>query len=388
MDKQLTMKPGEYLIFSGEEKELYDYYYTRSMQNGFIEIDITHLDTKIAVRDTAVTLDGKSSEPQFNVDGAALSNRYKTGKFGEMAVEKALGIKFSDIGTKGESYKYSNPDLLGSGYNLGCKCANVGNAILIPKKCNEDQIVVLYDNRVKKAYILGILRLEDIKKYWNKSYVQSVNAYNEGVKLGFINFDVIQSVRDIEQFRALVEQYRVGPEYSVVPRMTRETVDILNSDEVAFIDLREDESTKEVYIYSITTSSIESLTNVKKVPFSMDYLSQFKLIIGGDSFLHGKVMSIDRQIMLTQYSNIEKYKSNSKKLNILDIDEEMKRVVKRKYSGINFDSLSSTEIGMLTSKHINIDRTLVDKNNVYLSMSLLTLLGKCKFISREILMSS
>lgn len=384
MDKQLSMRPDSYMKFTGEQKEMYDAFLDISRQNGWIEINLSELDNRVANRDTEVTIDGKEVEPQFNIDGVALSNRYKTGKIGELAVEKVLGIKFSDIGTKGESYKYSNPDLLEAGYNLGCKCAKVGNGLLIPKKCKEDQIIVLYDDVLNKAYILGIVRLEDIQKYWSKSYVQSVNAYNEGVKLGFINFDVIQPAKNKDTLFSMLQKYKVGPEYKFVPKITRGILDILNKDKVAFIDIKKDTETGEVFIYSITNSSSDSLINVKKVPFSLDYLSSFNLIVGGDSYFNGNVMSIDRQIITTQYSNLEKYISNSTEICILDIDKEMKRVFRKKYTDINLSILSSSEIDMLASKSIEINRNLIDNNNVFISSLLLTLVEKCKYVSREV----
>lgn len=385
MDRQLRMKKDSYMKYDGEMKETCDNGLNTSLNNGCIEVSITELDNIIAEKDTQITLVGKENEAHFNSDGVALSNRFKIGKYGEMAVEEVLGIRFSDIGEQGNSYKYNNPDLLEAGYNLGCKCAKKGNGLLIPKKCKEDQIVVIYDEKLRKSYILGILKLEDIHKYWSKSYVQPVNAYNDGVKLGFINYEVIKPAKSIEHFREMVQEYKVGPQYNFLPGMSKGVIDILNNGKVAFIRVQKNSLNDDIYIHSINNSSTQGITNVESVPFNLDYLSQFDIVVGGDSYINQELLSIDRALIITQNSDIEKYKSDAKEIILLDIDKEMKKVVNRLIGKNNLGTLSSTETDMLTSKSIQVNKNFIDLNNYFISNILLTLVAKCEFVSKNVL---
>lgn len=125
--------------------------------------------------------------------------RSSTGQSGELAVEKHFGIPVVDW-TVGDSRKYNHADLKLTGYNLGVKCATIGNTPLVPRNPKHAEIIcVKYDDNT--VIICGIATKEVIEKYWSDDFVRDKNALH---KTGFVGFDHLLPCRileDLEPFK-------------------------------------------------------------------------------------------------------------------------------------------------------------------------------------------
>lgn len=132
--------------------------------------------------------------------------RWLTGMLGELAVEKALHLKFRDEST-GDSSKYAVPDLKSAGYNVGVKTFCYPNFPVVNRNIDHPQIFVLLSRNKTQAYVLGIadvalLKKNNANKYNNnlvhcKSMLKRKTAFSE-----IENLKKITGLQDLEKYKA------------------------------------------------------------------------------------------------------------------------------------------------------------------------------------------
>ena len=125
--------------------------------------------------------------------------RSATGQSGELAVEKHFGIPFTEW-TVGHSKKYAHADLALNGYNLGVKCATLGNAPLVSKDPKRAEIICIkYDDNT--VIICGIATPEMLKKYSDETYRKDPNATHKTAFIGFEHLLPCRILEDLAPFK-------------------------------------------------------------------------------------------------------------------------------------------------------------------------------------------
>lgn len=145
----------------------------------------------------------RDAGPQYIIDDNYLEKRSTNGHMGQRAVEKFLGIEFTDPDTSYD-IKKNIPDLLPAGLHIGVKTHRVANPPMLDfipdqvyekldpekqKKARYPQIIVTKDNNCEKTfYILGVYAP---KVLWHQDYVDKGLIYDDkllekGTKIPFI----------------------------------------------------------------------------------------------------------------------------------------------------------------------------------------------------------
>ena len=179
-------------------KEAKENLYNQLKKNLHITIDITKEDMDKVISFSKEMEEKKPDEPNYKTDNKNIFQRNLSGKLGEIAIEKYLGIQFVDFSI-GESKDYNIPDIYT--YELGVKTARLSTGIIYaPVQPKNDEIVCIYDEDKSKVYIMGILNKELVDKYGERSLLPpSVSAYKTGYarydELIPISFDLLQSYK-------------------------------------------------------------------------------------------------------------------------------------------------------------------------------------------------
>lgn len=137
------------------------------------------------------------TEPHHIIDNNNEYKRWVTGKAGELAVDKLLGIDATTWDNMG-SHLHNVADLSGVGINIGIKTVEYGKFPLIPKKPKYPEIIAI--KKENSVYILGIASVETLKLYQNDNLVLSPLLRKRNVKTGFYAFDKLipfESISDI-----------------------------------------------------------------------------------------------------------------------------------------------------------------------------------------------
>lgn len=141
----------------------------------------------------------KMKEGIHQKDNNQEHKRSTTGQSGELAVEKHFGIPFTDW-TVGNSKKYNYADLALKGYNLGVKCATLGNAPLVSKYPKRAEIICIkYDDNT--VIICGIATQEILKKYCDESYRKDPKASHKTAFVGFEHLLPCRTLEDLKPFK-------------------------------------------------------------------------------------------------------------------------------------------------------------------------------------------
>ena len=105
----------------------------------------------------------KMKEEVHQKDCGREVERWMNGYLGEKAVEKFLGVSFSDK-TVGKSKSYSFPDLESIGYKVGVKTCRFPNFPTINRDIHTPQIFVMISGDGKRATILGLADVNLLKE--------------------------------------------------------------------------------------------------------------------------------------------------------------------------------------------------------------------------------
>ena len=164
-----------------------------------VYVPITNEDNVRTDRFVDIKVVEKMKEGIHQKDHNQEHKRSKTGQIGELAVEKHFGIPFTDW-TVGHSKKYARPDLALKGYDLGVKCATLGNAPLVYKNPKKAEIICIkYDENT--VIICGIATPEVLKKYSDETYRKDPNATHKTAFIGFEHLLPARTLADLEPFK-------------------------------------------------------------------------------------------------------------------------------------------------------------------------------------------
>lgn len=156
-------------------------------KNLHITIEITDEDIQ-KVLDFAEKMEkAKPGEAGYKTDNKNIAGRNISGKIGEIALEKFLGVPFVDYSI-GKSKDYNVPDIEAAGYNLGIKTARLVSGVpYIPAKPKYCQVICIYDEDKKLVYIMGLATIDVMKRYGDAELLPP--NINPSYKKGFGRFD-------------------------------------------------------------------------------------------------------------------------------------------------------------------------------------------------------
>jgi hypothetical protein len=151
----------------------------------------------------------KEREGHYIEDPKSVLKRWVTGWAGELAVEKHLGVRFSDRSI-GASKDYNVPDLSPLGFRVGVKTVNAPDFPLMKKpspSCyiSEGQIVVVHEGEGVFT-IAGLAPLEALNeaKSYRDDLVKASGVLRRGEKSAFHKFSMLNphfSIEDLKQYR-------------------------------------------------------------------------------------------------------------------------------------------------------------------------------------------
>lgn len=168
----------------------------------------------------------RDAGPQYIIDDNYLEKRSTNGHMGQRAVEKFLGVEFTDPDTS-YSLKKNVPDLLPAGLHIGVKTHRTANPPMLDyipnevydkldadkqKKARYPQIIVTKDNTCEKTfYILGVYAP---KVLWHEDYVDKGLIYDDkllkkGTKIPFIGVHKGVPFKDMDELVSII-----GPKWT------------------------------------------------------------------------------------------------------------------------------------------------------------------------------
>lgn len=141
----------------------------------------------------------KNKESEYNQDSGKIIDRFRTGLYGEIAIEKLFNMddnfnkNYVDL-TAGATNKYHSPDLNNAEvYNVGVKTSDYfkNNCIIFNPRITTGQVINVRINNI--VIILGYVNRETLIKYSDNSLVKSINARTKSInnKTGFYGYDYI-----------------------------------------------------------------------------------------------------------------------------------------------------------------------------------------------------
>lgn len=147
----------------------------------------------------------KMQEDVHKGDCSREVDRWMNGYLGELAVEKYLGLKFSDLSI-GDSDDYAVPDLQTAGYKLGVKTCIYPNFPVINRNIHTPQIFVCVSEDRKMATILGLadvnLLKENLKLKDNDDLVYAKTMLDRKTVFSLIEkLDKVKTEKDIECYK-------------------------------------------------------------------------------------------------------------------------------------------------------------------------------------------
>lgn len=132
-------------------------------------------------------------EKEYWFDSGSMEKRWMTGWGGEMAVEKYLGLTFTDFSI-GKSYEYAYSDLKDSGYDVGVKTCNEKDFPLLktPSISNTVHNQIFVMKRDENNYFicgLGDKRVLNNPKNYSSLLVRSSSVTHKSC---FYRFDLLK----------------------------------------------------------------------------------------------------------------------------------------------------------------------------------------------------
>lgn len=169
-------------------------------KNLHITIDITEEDIKKVIDFSEEMEKAKPGEAGYKTDNKNIAGRNISGKIGELALEKYLGVPFVDFSI-GKSKDYNIPDLSPAGYWLGIKTARLSNGVAyVPSRPKYGEILCIYDEDNQKVYIMGLATEKVITRYGQRDLIPPHVIW---WKTGFGRYDKLSPIT-----KDLLEQYK------------------------------------------------------------------------------------------------------------------------------------------------------------------------------------
>lgn len=147
---------------NNKEKMLRDKFKQLGLKNN-VKIEFTKEELDMVSRDIKKIIYEKQKETVHQLDSDKEFKRWFTGMLGELAVEKFLGVEFSDR-TAGNSMNYNIPDMQPCGYNIGIKTARFPNFPVINRNIKTPQIFVFILENPYRAVVTGLADVDILKE--------------------------------------------------------------------------------------------------------------------------------------------------------------------------------------------------------------------------------
>lgn len=186
------------------EKMLRDKFKQLGLRNN-VKVMFSEDEILMIKKDIELIIEEKQKEAVHKLDSSREFKRWFTGMLGELAVEKYLGVKFSDR-TAGNSINYNIPDMQPCGYNIGIKSCRFPNFPVINRNINTPQIFVFILENPYRAVITGIADVDVLKEnlldrsnddlVYAKSMLSRKTAFSKIEKL-----KKIDSLADLDDYR-------------------------------------------------------------------------------------------------------------------------------------------------------------------------------------------
>ena len=143
------------------KKDIQAYDNKLTLLSGWENRKVSFTDADVAkVREAAEKIAReKAKESIHQTDSYKEVDRFMTGYLGELAVEKYLGISFSDMSV-GTSSSYDLPDMMPAGYEVGVKTSVFPCFPVINRNIDIPQIIVCLSPDYNQAIILGYADVE------------------------------------------------------------------------------------------------------------------------------------------------------------------------------------------------------------------------------------
>ena len=146
-----------------------------------------------------VIIAAKQAENEHRFDCFNEEKRWRTGLYGEAALENLFGISIIDW-TVGPSQQYGVPDV--KGYKVGIKTVEAGAFPIIKKRNSYSQIICIKDG--EDVLVCGIAEPDVLNNYQSEDLILSSRLKAKGYKTGFYGFDYLmdcKTIKDIERFK-------------------------------------------------------------------------------------------------------------------------------------------------------------------------------------------
>ena len=202
LDKSVNFKR---VVFNNSEKitapvdkiDISSYkYQVEENLNNFIKITLTDNDIDKVNAFAEKWIKEKAKEKHHQGDPNSRKKRIITGHSGELAVEKYLNKKFVDW-TIGKSANYAGSDLSKLGLDLGVKTSSRGVYVLVNRKSNNSEIIVIRDYNQKDFYLCGIADKNTLNKYTDDSHVKDSNAKKR--KTAFYGYRYLKPINKLKE---------------------------------------------------------------------------------------------------------------------------------------------------------------------------------------------
>lgn len=187
-----------------KEKMLRDKFKELGLKNN-VKVEFTKEELAMISNDINNIIAEKQKEVVHQLDSAKEFKRWFTGMLGELAVEKFLGVEFSDR-TAGNSMNYNIPDMQPCGYNIGIKTARFPNFPVINRNIKTPQIFVFILENPYRAIVTGLADVSVLKEnlldptnddlVFAKSMLGRKTAFSK-----FENLKKIDSIEDLKEYK-------------------------------------------------------------------------------------------------------------------------------------------------------------------------------------------
>lgn len=168
-------------------------------KNNFIKITITEEKRDKIESFIPLIIAEKQKEAEHRFDCFNEEKRWRTGLYGEAAIEQLFNINVIDWEV-GSSEKFGRPDL--KGYKVGVKTVELGSFPIIKKRNTYPQIICIKDGY--SVWVCGLAETGILNNFQDDSLILSPRLRAKGYKTGFYGFDYlikINTLTDLEDYK-------------------------------------------------------------------------------------------------------------------------------------------------------------------------------------------
>lgn len=156
-----------------------DFIESKIKQGNLLRYQFTREEIMDLIPKIELIAEKKVSESNYKTDKKNIAGRFMTGVMGELAIEKALGVKFVDLGYKSVTHSkfFNHPDLKNIGLNIGVKTVRNGKSHLVPHINRYPQIICLRDSN-SSIIVCGVADVKTLNEKQSEDLVLSRDLKN------------------------------------------------------------------------------------------------------------------------------------------------------------------------------------------------------------------